>query len=437
MGRGVQTLRLLVVGLLVSVLVGGPALVPARSAEVVTLRFSNWHLVEAVWGKSLREAINIFESKHPGIRVTPEPISYGEKEARYQTECAARRMPDVVKLHNFSLTLFFEMGCAADLTPFVQREGPDFLKAWLDFPVQVLTFRGRLMAMPGDFMSQVLMYNRELFQAAGLNPDRPPRNWTEFLEYARRLTRDADGDGRVDQWGFSIPASKNPGLPLRITPIVWSFGADFITADGRSGLDTPEFREAFRYIVELSTVHRVMPPGVTTFGPQDVRTQMAHKRVAMLVGSGWTFPIVNAINPGLNASQVLEAAPMPAGRKRVTAAWLSGWIMSPHTRYPDQAWQFIKFLSSKEIEKKFFEDNRVISSRKDVNTLPMVRIDKFSRVIVNELQHARLEPQIKEWPEIFDAFTTALQEAVTGAKPPDRALADAHARVEGILARRR
>jgi len=419
-----------------ALVVGG--LAPARAQEVVTLRFSNWHLVETVWGRSLREAINIFESRNPGIKIVPEPISYAEKEARYQTECAARRMPDVVKLHNFSLTMFFEMGCAADLTPFIQKEGPNFLKAWYDTPIKVMTYKGKLMAMPGDFMSMVLIYNREMFRAAGLNPDRPPRNWTEFLDYARRLTRDTDGDGRIDQWGFSIPASKNPGLPLRITPVVWSFGADFITPDGRSSaLNTPEFRAAFTYIVELATVHKVVPPGVTTFGPGDVRTQMASGKVAMKIGSGWSYPIINDLNPKLNAYATLEAAPVPVGKVPITAAWQSGWIMSPFTRHPEAAWKFIKFLSSKEMDKKFFEDNRVISSRQDVNALPMVRTDKFSRVIVAELAHARLEPMIKEWPEIFDAFTTALHEAIAGAKTPDRALADAHARVNAILARSR
>jgi len=413
-------------------------LAPARSQEAVTLRFSNWHFVETVWGRSLREAINIFESRNPGIKIVPEPISYGEKEARYQTECAARRMPDVVKLHNFSLTMFFEMGCAADLTSFIQKEGPDFLKAWYDTPIKVMTYKGKIMAMPGDFMSMVLIYNREMLKAAGLNPDRPPKNWTEFLDYARRLTRDSDGDGRIDQWGFSIPASKNPGLPLRITPVVWSFGADFITPDGRSSaLNTPEFRAAFNYIVELATAHKVVPPGVTTFGPGDVRTQMASGRVAMKIGSGWSYPIINDLNPKLNAYDTLEAAPVPVGKVQITAAWQSGCVMSPFTRYPEAAWKFIKFLSSKDMEKKFFEDNRVVSSRKDVNALPMVRTDKFSRVIVAELAHARLEPMIKEWPEIFDAFTTALHEAITGAKTPDRALADAHARVNAILARGR
>lgn len=429
--------RVLALGV-AGVLLLAVALAPATAGETVTLRFSNWHLVERVWGRSLREAINIFESRNPGIRIAAEPISYAEKEARYQAECAARRMPDVVKLHNFSLTMFFELGCAADLTPFVQREGPAFLRAWHEFPIKALTHRGRLMAMPGDFMSMVLIYNRELFRAAGLDPDRPPRTWSEFLTAAQRLTRDTDNDGRVDQWGFSIPASKNPGLPLRITPIVWSLGGDFITEDGRrSAMNTPAFRDAFRYIVELATVHRVVPPGVTTFGPQDVRVQMAQRRVAMKIGSGWSYPIINDLNPELNARVTLEAAPVPVGRRRVTAAWLSGWIMSPHTAHPEAAWRFIKFLTSKEIEKKFFDDNRVISSRRDVNVLPLVQMDKFSRVIVAELAHARLEPQIKEWPEIFDAFATALQEAITQAKSIDRALADAHARVDEILARRR
>lgn len=421
---------------LTGVLVLG-ALAPVRSGEAVTLRFSNWHLVETVWGRSLREAISVFESQNPGIRITPEPISYAEKEPRYQAECTVGRMPDVVKLHNFSLTLFFELGCAADLTPFVEREGPGFLKTWYETPIKTLTYKGRLMAMPGDFMSMVLVYNRELFRAAGLDPNRPPKDWTEFLDYTKRLTRDTDGDGRIDQWGFSIPASKNPGLPLRIAPVVWSFGADFLTPDGRrSAMDTREFREAFTYIVELATVHKVVPPGVTTFGPGDIRTQMAHRRVAMKMGSGWSYPIINDINPGLRAAETLEAAPVPVGRKPTTAAWLSGWIMSPHTRHPDAAWKFIKFLSSKETEKRFFLDNRVISSRQDVNTLPMVRTDKFSRVIVAELPHARLEPLIKQWPEIFDAFATALQEAIIGAKPPERALADAHTRANAILGAR-
>jgi multiple sugar transport system substrate-binding protein len=292
--------------------------------------------------------------------------------------------------------------------------------------------------MPGDFMAMVLVFNRDLLQAAGLDPAKPPRTWPEFLDAARRLTRDSDNDGRTDQWGFGTPASKNPGLPLRIAPIVWSFGADFVTPDGkRSAMNTPEFKEAFTYIVELNTAHKVLPPGVTSAGPQDVRTQMAQRRIAMKIGSGWSYPIVNAINPALDAARVLEAAPVPVGRKHLTAAWLSGWVMSPHTKHPDEAWRFIKFLTSKEIEEKFFHDNRVTSSRKDVNELPAVKNDKFSRVIAAELAHARLEPLIKEWPEVFDAFATSLQEAMTGAKPPERALAEAHARAEEILGRRR
>ncbi len=437
MGRKVQIGRAVAWCLVIGTLVLS-VLPPARPAEIVTLRFSNWQLVETVWGRSLREAISIFESRNPGIRITPEPISYVEKEPRYQAECAARRMPDVVKLHNFSLTLFFEIGCAGDLTPFAQREGPDFLKAWAELPIKTFTHKGRLMALPGDYMPMVLIYNRELFQAVGLDPTKPPRTWSEFLDDARRLTRATRGDGRVDQWGFSLPLAKNPGLPLRITPIIWSFGADFMTPDGRhSALNTPEFREAFRFIVELATVHKVVPPGMTTFGPQDVRTQVAQRRVAMKIGSGWSLSIINAINPELHVPQALEMAPVPVGKKHVTVYWLSGWVMSPHTQHPEEAWKFIKFLTSKETDKKFFEDSWVLSSRKDVNTLPMVTTSKFFRVLRSELPYGRLEPTIKEWPEIFDTFTTALQEAVTGAKPADRALQDAHAQVEDILTRRR
>ena len=74
-----------VVAVLLSLLlpVGAPA------QEQVTLRFSDWHLTEDVWNKSLTEAMAIFEEEHPNIKVEMEPVSYGEKETKYTVESEA------------------------------------------------------------------------------------------------------------------------------------------------------------------------------------------------------------------------------------------------------------------------------------------------------------------------------------------------------------
>jgi multiple sugar transport system substrate-binding protein len=207
-----------------------------------------------------------------------------------------------------------------------------------------------------------------MFKDAGLDPNQPPKTTDDFLAYAKKLTRDTDGDGKIDQWGFGTVGAKSPGFSMRFGPFLWSFGADYLTPDmKRSALDTPAAKQAFAFFVELYTKHKVVPPGLTAMNPQEVRTQLAQKKVAMIMGSGWTPPIVNKINPALNAFEVLSCAPAPVKVKPATAIWLSSWVMSPNTKHPNEAWQLIKFITSKETELKWFVDNRVTSSRKDVS----------------------------------------------------------------------
>ncbi|MEJ2166535.1 MAG: sugar ABC transporter substrate-binding protein, partial [Desulfobacterales bacterium] len=279
-------------------------------AEQVTLRFSDWHLTEDVWNKSLNEGMAIFHQRYPNIKVVMEPVSYGEKETKYTVESAAGRAPDVFHVHAFSLPMFFGKGFAKDLTPFIEKEEAGFLDAWYPLPLELMTYKGKIHAMPGDYMTMVLFYNTEMFKAAGLDPDKPPKTWDEFLTYAQKLTRDTNGDGKVDQWGFGTVGAKSPGFSLRFGPFIWSYGADYLTPDmKKSALDTPEAKAAFTFFVELFTKYKVVPPGLTAMNPQEVRTQLAQKKVAMIMGSGWTPPIVNKINPDLNAFEVLSCAP--------------------------------------------------------------------------------------------------------------------------------
>ena len=424
------------IGICAAVLLVAFSFSSAMAAEV-SLRFSDWHLTEDVWNKSLNEGMDIFHKRNPNIKVTLEPVSYGEKETKYTVESMAGRAPDVFHVHAFSLPMFFSKGFAKDLTPFIKKEGPGFMDPWYPLPIKLMKHKGRIHAMPGDYMTMVLFYNTEMFKAAGIPANRPPKAWDEFLEYAKKLTRDTDGDGKVDQWGFGTLGSKSPGFTLRFGPFLWSFGADYLTPDmKRSALDSPEAKEAFAFFVELYTKHKVIPPGMTAMGSQDVRTQLAQKKVAMILGSGWTPPIVNKINPDLKAFEVLQCAPAPVKRRGATAIWLSSWVMSPNTKHPKEAWKLLKFITSKEIELKWFVDNRVTSSRKDVSGVaPEILNDKFASVMASQLPYGKVEPQIKQWPEIIDTFTTSLQEAIVGMKTPQKALAEAHKRINAILAR--
>lgn len=428
---------LLAFGLAVPVWSAGQKEAPAGP---VTLVFSDWHMAEPHWEKALREAASLFEAENPSITVELETVSYGEKETKYSTEIEARTGPDVFHIHAYSIKSFIEKGYGKDITQFVNNEGAGFTDAWYPQTLELMKKDGKFFAMPGDFMSMVLFYNKNLYKEAGLDPGAAPETWDQFLANAKKLTRDRDNDGKIDSWGFGTIGAIDPGFELRVTPILFSHGGAYLTEGNKcSALSSSAAKEAFRFFTSLVTEHKVVPPGVTAQNPGTVRKQMSGEQIAMLLGSGWTPPIVNGNNPDLNALEVLEAAPIPvkAGTspKFSTTAWLSTWLMNPYTKHAEEAWKLMKFITSKEMEQKWFDDARVLSSRKDVSGAygPLLG-DKFARIIAAGLSKAKFVPQIKEWPQVIEALNTAAQEAFTGAKTADEALKDAHNRINGILA---
>lgn len=423
-----------------------------ESERAVTLRLSDWHLTEPHWEKAIQEQMVVFEDQNPTIRVELIPVSYAEKENRYITEIQAGAGPDLIHLHGFSIRSFIDKGFVYDLTPFIAQEektawGGDFMDAWFPQTVELMKSEDRYYAIPSDFMSMVIFYNKNLFEEAGLDPDRPPATWDEFLSYAQQLTRDRNGDGSIDTWGFGTVGAVDPGFELRFTPILLSFGADYLTPDHKcSALNSPEAKEAFNFYIHLVTEYQIVPPGVTTKTPGDLRNQMAHEVIAMKIGSGWTFPILDGLNPDLNAAEVLAAAPIPsrAGRtvQKPTTAWISAWMINKNTKHPQEAWQLLKFMTSKETDEYWFTQTRVLSSRRDVSGglegfgiqpfEPLLN-DPLSKVIAAELPNSLFVPQIKEWPQIIEIINRAVQSGFSGAKSADQALRDAHNEINTIL----
>jgi multiple sugar transport system substrate-binding protein len=282
----------------------------------------------------------------------------------------------------------------------------------------------------------ILVYNTRMFQEAGLDPNKPPRTWDELIAYGKRLTRDTNGDGKIDQWGLAIIGQKGPAIYPRLGPFIWSAGGDFLTPDGkRSALNRPETIEGFKFYVELFTKHGIVPPGVTEIGAQQARTLMAHSQVAMKIGCSWSPGIIGAINPAMKTRDVLRFAAIPSLKTKATAINSGYHVVAKSTRYPEQAWRFVNFVGSMDSANRGYEVNGWIMARKDTNNWIMTKKDPFDRVMIEEVGTARYFPATPKWPEITDVLSVALQEALTGTKTPEQALADAHQRVVQILLR--
>jgi len=387
----------------------------------VKVRFQTWHWGEKPVFYALEAFMQEFNKANPGIEVVRDDSRYGDKESVYIAQSQAKSAADIAHFQHRAIPLLAERGYIMDLTPFIEKEGGQkFLAQWDPSALEVCKYKGKIYCLPDYANPLALLYNTVHYREAGLDPNKPPATWDQFLEYAKKLTM----KGR---YGVGLIGARQEGLFMRLNPWIWGAGGEYLTPDGkRSALDSPEALEGFRFYVELFTKHKVVPPGVIEQGAQEVRTQMAHEKVSMNVAVIQAPLIIQAINPSLKVPEVFAAAPLPVFRKKVTSVEYGMRVISAFTKNPEQTWKVYKTWYSKDIQTRNFKIYGVISARLDVKGSPDIAKDKFARVYAAQAPFTKIEPSIPEWPKIGDAMITAVQEAFSGVKTPEAALRGVH-----------
>lgn len=406
---------------IVSITVTFLTLLATPASAQVKIRFQSWHWMETPWVKALEEFQKTFNQANPGIEVVRDDSRYADKESVFITQSQAKAAADIAHFSYRPIRQFADRGYLLDLTPFIEREGGEkYLAQWDQASLEVCKYKGKIYCLPDDNNPMVLMYNKEIFKEAGLDPAKPPATWEQFLDYGKKLTRG-------DRYGVGIIGARQEGIFMRFNPWPWGAGGDYLTPDEkRSALDTPEFLEGFKFYVELFTKHKVVPPGVVEQGAQEVRTQLAHGKVAMIITLPAAPGIVQAINPKINVREVMALAPVPLGKKKLTSTWFSSRVISSSTKNPEAAWKVYRTWYDNESQMRNFRIAGVLSTRLDVKNSPEVKNDKFAQVFAAQTPYVKLEPLVPEWPKIGDAVITAIQEALTGVKTPEAALRGAH-----------
>jgi multiple sugar transport system substrate-binding protein len=220
-----------------------------------TLTVTNW----ADWQEQRLEErfVGAFALAHPGVRVSMQAAS-NQAEYRDQilTSIAAGAPPDAFYLDNIDVPAFAASGAVLDLAPYAARVGLPLER----FDPRVLSIflrDGKLWAFPKGFTPMVIAYNKDLFDRAHLRY--PPLDWTweQFRATAKALTRDTDGDGRPDQYGFWLDRRAFMWIAS-----LWALGGDVLCEDGAraSGcLDSPASIRAFRDLTGLAVRDSVTP----------------------------------------------------------------------------------------------------------------------------------------------------------------------------------
>lgn len=386
--------------------------------EQVTISFACWDYSLAVYEELAQE----FQQSNPGIEV--QFVSIDEvldtvPDYEKQPEEVWKRLAAAADTMDYQVSKSItRQGLVRDLTPFIESDRNFQPEDFHPNALQSLQWDEGTWGLPVGLDLNLIFYNKDIFDAAGVAYPHIGWNRDDFLEKALALTTLEGGTttqyGFVDQWGIGLA--------------VFVFGdtaplVDHTVEPPMPLLDRPAVEEVVRWYTDLALTYGVMP-NVTEVNQEDLSALISDGRVAM-----WnTF---SASRRYREKSFNLGIAPIPADGAGNTLMTIFSLQMSAGTALPRESWRWLDFLS------------RQLSPRCD-DCLPArhsvaeeinywKRLDEeAAEVYRHSLEHAYYINIAME--EVGGPLTAASDAILQGKQPVEEALEVAQQRAQSALA---
>jgi multiple sugar transport system substrate-binding protein len=394
-----------------------------------TLRISNWlnAAVDPEFFKLERDLEYEYEAAHPGVDMRIEPIpGVGQYAPKLLLSHAARAMPDAGYLDASSGAAFMNNGVAADLTPFIARDADFNIDDY--FPNALAPFRrdGKLFAIPQDFTPMVIVYNRRMFDDAGVPYPRDAWTWTDFLDTARKLTRRSHSVGQNSVLSPGSPTPAQFGLHFEnIMPFwivwLWSAGGDVLTPDGSrasGALDSPATIDAIAFLLDLMYIERIAP----TLQERAALGQdlFLTGRAAMDVKGHWM--LIDYRAAGLDVGVV--SIPTNIGRP-TTIMYLTGLAVWQRGRQPQLGWDWVRYNTSEGVQVRRTAGGVAISANR--KAAAHYATDPLETAFQRQVEYARHAwgVTVENYPVVEELGTEMMKDiayAVPSLRRPDGTL---------------
>ena len=409
----------------------GPA--PPAMAADPTGRVSFMIFGDAAEKAAYEQLVAVFAQRFPQVQVTLVHVpGQGDYRRRLGVDFAAGTPADVILLNYRRYASYAAKGVLEPLGPYLDKSTQIRETQFYREAVAPFHWQGALACIPQNLSSLVVYYNRDLFRAGGVPEPRDGWTWSDFLRTAQALTRDIDGDGRVDQYGLGTEVTT-----FRLVPFVWQNGGDLVDvprAPTRLALDTPAARDAVQWFVDLQVKHHVVPDAVAEKAESSER-RFLNGRLAMFLNSRRGVPTYRTVK-GFD----WDVAPLPMGRQRAGILHADAYCMPRASAHKAAAWALIEFANSAEGQRIIAGSGRTVPSLRSVAEssafLDPAARPRNSHAFLEGIPHIRAVPVMEGWADIEDLAGEELARAYYGRATVDEVIATATRRAAAFFRRR-
>ena len=364
---------------------------------------------------TLAAMIAAFEIQYPYIKVDLQTFGYADYFTQLQTKVSGGNASDIFELNYENFVAYASAGALYNLKDMIASTGTD-LSGFYPTALKAFQFNGDQYAIPDSFSNVVLIYNKDLFDKAGVAY--PTDDWTwDDITVAGKAIR-ALGD---DIYGFE--------RTIQFTEFYKACaqnGGSLISADGKTfTIDTPENIKALTGMIDWVNGSNIMPTEAQLSGMSNWDL-FESGRLGMIVNGTWSFtPFAETCDFNWDIS--VE----PGNTQKATHFFSNAYAISSECKHPEEALLLSQFLAgskeattlrvaaSWELPPVSYDD--VISA--------YLKQDKPSnrQAVYDSLEYLITPPVVKQNSELQDIITSYLDLAITGSLSVEDALAQCQA----------
>jgi multiple sugar transport system substrate-binding protein len=403
--------------------------VPApAAAEPVTLTWAFWGSPEeAVSHKMVAEA---FMKEHPEIKVETWNAPWNDYFTKIQALWAsgdAKTVPDIAFL--WPTPKYAAEGVLENLDPYIQKSGYDLNDYWGGL-LESAKYQGSVYGLPRDNEVNILYYNKDLFDKAGVKYPDENWKWEDLLAAAEKLTV-KDAGGKVTQYALAMEGGKyskwvnqNGGAIL-----------DDYVNPSKCMLADPKSVAAVKLFADMMNQGYAM---------RDADLSQAGGDQAVFQSGQAAMIIQNTSRvSGFNSAKMnydVAVVPIPEGGKRWNPAGGAAWVMSAKSDNKDAAWTFLQWLQSTNGgEKLYTERGEIFPALQSTASSPVFMTDQppaNKKAIVAEAAASGVGGfgYFPEWDELDSSvISPAMQKIWAGEADPEKALPELCKQVDQFL----
>lgn len=369
----------------------------------------------------LDKMIAAFEKQNPDVKVEYETYAWDDYFTKLQTLVASGTAPDTFELNYENFVTYASKDALYNMDSMIADDKDFDVNVFNKTALDAFKYNGSQYGLVESFSNVVMFYNKDLFDAAGVEYPQDSWTWTNELEAAQQLTNADTG-----VWGTYSPVQ------------FWEFyktieqngGKIFNEDKSEVVINSAENIETLQWMIDKINKYEVTPNDAQMSGQSDGDLFKAGK-IAMLRTGIWMFDSFK------DTDFTWDIALEPGNTQKAHHFFSNGVAISKDTENAEAAYKWVKFFTSNQESAKIRVDSSwelpALTDEALLKTYLEKNPPESRDVVFKALDSLVVPPVIENWNELTDIVGKELDQAKLGVKTVEEALNDAKTAIEGII----